>query len=131
MSLQMLNPKLDRAVPQHQSRADSRSDKRQHVRRPSERELWLSDLQGETVLRCKCKDLSAGGIFATAPIGYGLAVGQRYELLLEPTPEPGGSLLVGASLGYATIIRTHMKLGDDDATVGFAMRFDQPKYLPL
>lgn len=105
---------------------------REHHRREVSQELWLSDLSGETVLRCTCRDLSAGGLYATAPVGYGLAIGQRYELRLEPELDGGaGSFLLGDSLGYATIIRTYVDphLGDD--AVGFAVRFDSPRYLPL
>ena len=107
-------------------------DLREHHRRQVQQELWLSDLSGETVLRCTCRDLSAGGLYATAPVGYGLAIGQRYELRLAP--EMGGragSFLLGDSLGYATIIRTHLDTHQGEDAVGFAARFDTPRYLPL
>lgn len=106
-------------------------DLREHHRRPVEFELFITDLSGQTVLRCKCLNLSAGGLYATAPVGYGLAVGQRYELRISPPATGGDTFLLGTSLGYATIIRTQIDVLHGDEPVGFAMRFDSAKYLPV
>jgi len=107
-------------------------DQREHHRRHVHQDLWLSDLSGETVFRCTCRDLSAGGLYATAPVGYGLAIGQRYELRLAPElGNSPGSFLLGDSLGYATIIRTRLDTHSGEEAVGFAARFDSPRYLPL
>lgn len=132
-------------LPQPSPDAPPEGDHREHHRRQAAMDLWLTDLSGETVLRCQCHNLSAGGLFAIAPVGFGLAVGQRYELRIAPTLERGSSLLLGDSLGYATVIRTQLRADADrselrtnhrpplpnDATVGFAVRFDTPQYLPV
>jgi hypothetical protein len=106
-------------------------ENREHHRRQVDQELWLTDMSGENVLNCRCRNLSAGGLHATAPVGFGLAVGQRYQLRLAAGTGHGGSLLFGDSLGYATVIRTHLKLDDDEESVDFAARFDSPQYLPI
>lgn len=104
---------------------------RAHHRRPVRQDLWLTDIFGDTVFRCACTNLSAGGLYGTAPLGYGLAVGQRYELRLAPLNSVPGSLLIGDSLGYGTIIRTHLRTEGSEPSVSFALRFDTPQYLPL
>lgn len=107
------------------------AEQRNHHRREVGQELFLTDLFAEVVLRCRCKDLSAGGLYAVAPVGFGLAVGQRYELRMSPKPDAAGSMLIGDSLGYATIIRTQLRKENGEPVVGFAARFDSPRYLPL
>lgn len=100
------------ALPAVSERPPTRSadepDLREHHRRPVDLDIFLTDLSGQTVLRCNCLNLSAGGIYATAPVGYGLAVGQRYELRISSPPAGGDNFLLGPSLGYATIIRTQI-----------------------
>lgn len=113
------------------ARTQTDVDYREHHRREVNLPLWLTDVLGETVLHCRCTNLSAGGIHAIAPVGYGLAVGQRYELRLSPSEDRNGSLLVGDSLGYATIIRTRLRANSDKSDVSFAARFDSPQYLPV
>jgi len=108
-----------------------RPEQRDHRRREVTHDLWLTDLGGDTILRCKCRNLSAGGLYAVAPVGYGLAVGQRYELRMSPGVTRSASMLLGDTLGYATVIRTHMNVHTDEDTVGVAMRFDVPRYLPI
>ncbi len=105
-------------------------EQRSHRRRKVAMDLWLTDLSGDLVLRCQCRNVSAGGLYATATVGYGLAVGQRYELRLSPGTGKSGSLLLGDSLGYATLIRTHMRAEGDPNLIGVAARFDAVQYLP-
>lgn len=107
------------------------TDQRSFLRRDVEQDLWLIDMLGETVLRCRCLNLSAGGLYASAPVGYGLAVGQRYELRLAPGKGRSSSLLLGDTLGYATVIRTQFNHQSAQEPVAFVARFDAPQYLPL
>lgn len=111
---------------------DERSDKRDYTRRPMACDIWLIDLGGQSVLRCKTDNVGDAGLHAHAPIGFGLAVGQRYELKMTQNtaravlgPHPA------KSLGYGTVIRTEMKLGSGASDrIGFAIRFDTPQLLP-
>lgn len=111
--------------------APVKTDRRTHRRRDIARDLWLTDMRGQTRVNCHCRNISAGGMYADAPVGYGLAVGQRYELCFGGDQERPRSLLMGNSLGYATVIRTQVRPAGDDDAVGLALRFDAPKYLPI
>src|SRR5262245_43434453 len=48
-----------------------RTDRRDYTRRMLACDLWLLDLSGQSVLRCKTDDISDAGLHATAPIGFG------------------------------------------------------------
>lgn len=103
-----------------------------HNRRHVDVELWMTDLSGETTLRCTCRNLSAGGVFAVTPLGYGMAVGQRYELRMIPEVAASGrSFFFSDSLGYGTVIRTQPIFGDEAGEIGVSIRFDKPQYLPV
>lgn len=58
------------------------------------RDLWMIDHNGSTVLRCRCLEASARALRLRVPVGYGVAVGHRYELCAQaagvpPAPRPG------------------------------------------
>ncbi len=110
----------------------TRTDRRDYMRRTLGCDLCLLDLAGRSVLRCRTDDVSDAGIHAAAPVGFGLAIGQRYEVRMPGgSPEDGDGLL-GISLGYATVIRTEVEVGDGDSDrIGFALRFDVPQLLPV
>jgi hypothetical protein len=116
----------------HPSRA-ARLDKRDYSRRKLSCDLWLIHAPSQCVFRCKTDDISDAGLHATAPIGYGLAVGQRYELRIAQLEHARAmSAPLARSLGYATVVRTEMHVhGDRLDRVGFAVRFDVPQLLPL
>ena len=42
--------------------------------------LWMLDHDGSTALPCRCLESSPQGVRLAVPPGYGLAVGQEYEL---------------------------------------------------
>lgn len=109
-----------------------RCDKRDYTRRGKAVNVWLIDLSGQSVLRCRTDNVSDAGLHAYAPIGFGLGVGQRYEVRMAGGVEgaPLGAHL-SKSLGYATVIRTemHVGIGSQDR-IGFAVRFDSPQLLP-
>ncbi len=110
-----------------------RLDKRDYSRRSLARDLWLIDNHAQSVLRCRTDDISDAGLHASAPIGFGLAIGQRYELRIargELTRALPGHF--GKSLGYATVIRTEMHIDDGRSDrVGFAVRFDVPQLIDV
>jgi hypothetical protein len=111
---------------------ENRREQRDYSRHPIRCDLWLIDAESQSVLRCKTNNVSDAGLAASAPIGYGLAVGQRYEVrLAERQNAVGASPHRAASLGYATIIRSGIELsGDLPDRVGFAARFDVPQLIP-
>ncbi len=111
----------------------NRRDRRDYARRRVACDLWLIDRESQSVLRCKTDDICDAGLCASAPIGFGLAVGQRYEVKILPSPNtPPTSAHLAASLGYGTIVRSGLEvLKDQQGRVGFAVRFDAPQLLPL
>lgn len=116
------------------SRRAARLDNRDYDRKSARCDLWLIDLSSQSILRCRTNNVSDAGLHAVAPVGFGLAVGQRYEVRLAPpntTPRPLSEQWA-KSLGYATVIRTEIHVADDNSDhVGFAVRFDVPQLLPI
>lgn len=111
----------------------NRRERRDYARQQVARDLWLIDLESQSVLRCKTDDICDAGLCASAPIGFGLAVGQRYEVRLSSSQStPSSSPHLAASLGYGTILRSGIEVEKDHSgRVGFAVRFDVPQLLPL
>ena len=70
-------------------------ERRGSQRSRQEAEVCLISLRGCEVLRCQLHDVSDSGVYVSAPIGFGLAVGQRFEVLLhaESAKEPNPRLL--------------------------------------
>lgn len=109
-----------------------RTDRRDYMRRSVACDLCLLDLSGRSVLRCETDDVSDAGLHALAPIGFGLAVGQRYEVRVLGDSGDMVSNPLGVSLGYATVIRTEVQtFVAESGRVGFALRFDVPQLLPV
>jgi hypothetical protein len=109
-----------------------RRDHRTYARRPIECDLWLIDGAAQAVLRCKTDNVSDAGLHVVAPLGFGLAVGQRFEVRMA-APHTSGPMSsnLADSLGYATVIRTQIKVGDHRPDrVGCALRFDVPQLVP-
>ena len=104
-------------------------ERRDGVRREAGFWAGLITLEGCEVLRCLADNISEGGMHLTAPVGYGFAVGQRYEVLVGRGEEGAGH---GGLLGeghYATIVRTEFLMNDQGDQVGVGLRFDQPLVL--
>jgi hypothetical protein len=110
-----------------------RVDKRDYERRALLRDVWLIDSHTQTVMRCRTNDISDAGLHANAAIGFGLAVGQRYELRVANVDALRGmSAHRARSFGYGTVIRTEMHAdGHESDRVGFAMRFDVPQLVDV
>ncbi len=112
-------------------------ERREYQRWPARSAVWLLDLEGLSVLRCQTDDLSQGGLHATVPIGYGLAVGQRYELRMKPDAPGEYEPLNDTALPpqwascYGTIIRTRLLNFEGQHRLAFAVRFDSPQISPL
>lgn len=69
----------------------------------------------------ECLDISQDGFYGTVPIGYGMAVGQRYIFRLRTRePGPDGQQIV---LRQGVVLRTELLLSADGDQVGFGVRF--------
>jgi hypothetical protein len=104
-------------------------DRRDGERRSVDMPLGLMTLSGDEVLRCRADNVSRGGLHGSAPVGFGLAVGQRFEVLIGPECDSDFAGLFGEG-HYATVVRTEILLsphsGVDHDQVGFGLRFDMP-----
>ena len=108
-------------------------NRRNYLRRNMTCEIFLVDRQTNNVLRCRTSDISDAGVRATGPIGYGLAVGQRYEVRIAS----GGidriaSAEMVPSLGFARVTRVELDVSEGQShRVGFALKFDVPQLIPV
>lgn len=96
------------------AQAEFVTERRSEPREPVMGALWMIDHYGSTLLKCECLDSSHSGMRLRAPLGYGIADGQRYELRSHlPGHYPvEGFGLIGSRWG--TVVRTQVRLGDDD-----------------
>ncbi len=106
------------------------ADRRANHRIPVKLPTTLVGLNGSEVLRFTTDDVGEGGLRFKAPIGYGLAVGQRYEVVFpDEVTERGWGNLVGDG-HYATVLRTEMRAdADPDEHLTVGLRFDHPLVL--
>ncbi len=109
------------------------SEQRSYTRRPVVCDLWLIDTGWQSVVRCKTENVSDAGLYGRSPIGYGLAIGQRYEVRLADVQAAGQVPPdLAPSLGYATVVRTQLDVdGQNSHGIGFALRYDVPQLLPI
>lgn len=92
------------------------------------RMLWagLVALDGAEMIRCTTDNIGPGGMHVTVPVGYGFAVGQRYEVLLSDDCEfarDGDEFDDGH---YATVVRTQIATDLPTGKVSVGLRFDTP-----
>jgi hypothetical protein len=105
-------------------------EKRQCARRSLRCELALVNAQTNDEgaphsIPGECMNFSEGGLYAIVPIGFGVAMGQRYTFQLkigECGPEPGSSHIVQQQ---GEITRTELLLGEGGSPdrVGIAVKF--------
>jgi len=103
------------------------SERRSSPRRPLRLQTRLIPLGGLDAIECTSDDIAEQGVHVTVPIGYGLAVGQRHELILA-TPETSSNpeRRLNGEGHYATVVRTRVLLSQGGDRVGVGLRFDQP-----
>lgn len=108
-------------------------ERRAYSRRKAGFDLWLIDTPSESVVRCKTNDVCDAGLHATSPIGFGLAIGQRFETRIADTKlADRSSPQLAPSLGYATIVRIELQADRGEShRIGFALRFDVPQLVPM
>ena len=85
----------------------------------------LRSLDGEDVLACAMVDLGQGGLHLHAPLDLGLAVGQRYQVVITDVPDEAAMPDLCGEEHYVTVLRTEPRTDD---RVGVGMRFDQPLF---
>jgi len=104
-------------------------DRRDHLRRRAGFWVSLTALDGTEVFRSRADNVGEGGLHVTVPVGYGFAVGQRYEVLVgngqTADEQPN---LVGEG-HYATVVRTRLLRVAGSDRIGLGLRFDQPVVL--
>ena len=112
--------------------AAGQSNRRRYMRRQVDCEIFLVDRQTNNVLRCRTDDISDAGIRATGPIGYGLAVGQRYEVrIASGRADRIASMEMIPTLGFASVARLEIDVQRGSHRVGFALKFDVPQLIPV
>lgn len=114
-------------------RGPGRQEQRAYTRRGITCDLWLIDTHWQSVVRCKTENVSDAGLYGKSPVGYGLAIGQRYEVRVADTHAAGQVPPdLAPSLGFATIVRTELDVeGQGNHGVGFALLYDAPQLLPV
>ncbi|GMU23860.1 MAG: hypothetical protein AMXMBFR13_39380 [Phycisphaerae bacterium] len=89
--------------------------------------LMIDPVAGEVdnplPIRGECVNASAKGIYATVPIGYGLAVGQRYLFQVQLR---GPDLEPRPIRQYGTIVRTELLFSDAEDRLGIGVRMAGP-----
>jgi len=112
------------------------SEKRRLPRRSLQCELTMVNSIGvggdggkPAAIPAECSNISQGGLYAVVPIGYGVAIGQRYRFELtvgERGPEPGSRQVVSQQ---GEIVRAELLLGEDGYgdRVGIGVRLHGPR----
>lgn len=101
------------------------SERRDGDRQPLTLNACLIPPGSEDDIFCTTDDVGELGMHVTVPVGYGMAVGQRYRLLLA---QPGSTIGMGPLLPTegisATVVRAELQR--DTGRIGVGLRFDQP-----
>jgi hypothetical protein len=112
--------------------AESFMERREFTRQAQPVPAHLLPLGSSLGVQAVSDDISEGGMHLTVPVGFGIAVGQRCEVSLTlPATESNQR---SSTRCYATVVRTRISLGDQQAgdredRVGVGLRFDRPLYL--
>lgn len=76
---------------------------------------------------CDIEDISEGGLFVYVPLSYGLNVGQRCEVMINPAKSEVSCSLT--EICYATVVRTEVIDCETGKRLGAGLRFDHPLFL--
>ena len=89
----------------------------------------LVSLAGTSQLHCPVNNVSDGGLYVRAATNCGLAVGQRYQVILFDELERGDAENLAGEGCYATVVRTNRVMDESGEQTGAAFRFDHPLFL--
>ncbi len=94
-------------------------------------DLWMVDHNGATVLRCWCLAVSATRMRLCVPAGYGVAVGQRYELSARGAGENPFSPRRAIVSFWVTVVQTQSMTDEDPDRIDVAVAVDQIARVPI
>ena len=94
-------------------------------------DLWMIDHAGSTVLRCRCLTASATGMRLCVPAGYGVAVGQRYELRGRVPGEHPPAVLRAIVASWVTVVQTQNMTDEDGDRLDVGVATDPVEPTPL
>ena len=94
-------------------------------------DLWMIDHAGSTVLRCRCLQASATGMRLCVPAGYGVAVGQRYELRGRVPGEHPPAVLRAIVASWVTVVQTQNMTEADRDRLDVSVAADPVRPTPL
>lgn len=100
-------------------------DRRNTRRERMECDLWMVGHEGSTILRCHCDNVSGGGVHVIAPLGYGIARGQRYELRSHAPGREAAADFSYARSKWARVVHTEFVKGALGDHVGVGMELEQ------
>ena len=122
------NERLADAIAARAQALDSIEERRRWPRSALPVTTTLRSMAGVQIPALHTDNLSEGGLRATVPIGFGVAVGQRYEVLLYAGGASGAAEALVGDGHYGTVVRTEIMLGTEgaDDRVGVGLRFDTP-----
>lgn len=110
--------------PQRGHAGMTEADRRHVARDDTACDLWMVGHEGSTILRCHCDNVSPIGLHLVAPLGYGIAEGQRYELRSRL---PGRAALPGFEferVRWGTVVRTEIIVGSHGDHLGVGVELD-------
>jgi hypothetical protein len=91
----------------------------------------MVDHNGATVLRCRCLAVSATRMRLCVPAGYGVAVGQRYELSARGAGENPFSPLRAGLTFWVTVVQTQRMTDEDPDRIDVGVAVDQIEPTPI
>jgi hypothetical protein len=77
-------------------------------------DLWMIDHGGSTALHCRCLESSPDRMRLRAPLGYGLAEGQHYELCVQPPGARPPALFGLTDRRWATVVEVRLCLDETE-----------------
>jgi len=94
-------------------------------------DLWMIDHNGTTVLRCRCLTAAAARMHLCVPVGYGVAVGQRYELSARSLGENSFAPSRAVVKSWVTVVQTQGMTDADPDRIDVAVAVDQIEPTPI
>jgi hypothetical protein len=113
-------------IPETHAEAYEPVTERRHVSRGAAAfDVWLIGHEASTILRCHCENHGAGGLHLIAPLGYGIAEGQRYELRSRPPEVSSMPDFNFEARRWARVVRTEIVLGEERDRLGVGVEFEE------